>query len=224
MSIEFEWDEDKAAENLAVHDIAFRKASFVFTDPFSIEEIDNRIDYGEDRFIRIGLSEGNCWPSSTQKDMKKFASSLRAKKKEVRKKTTIARIRSDGKVVRVLSDGTEELIPVEPFHHWTDAQIDAAAAKDPDNPPLTKEQLAKFHRVPQVKTLRFTLGLSQEEFAKRYRIPLGTLRDWEQGRTEPDEAARAYIDVIAHDPAHVLKALRATAKKTHQGAKRPASV
>ncbi len=58
MSIEFEWDDDKAAENLAVHDVAFRKAALVFFDPFSTEEIDNRADYGEDRFIRIGISEG----------------------------------------------------------------------------------------------------------------------------------------------------------------------
>ena len=58
MSLEFEWDDDKAAENFAVHDVAFRKASLVFFDPFSIEDIDNRIDYGEDRFIRIGISEG----------------------------------------------------------------------------------------------------------------------------------------------------------------------
>jgi uncharacterized DUF497 family protein len=58
MSLEFEWDDDKAAENLLVHDIAFRKASLVFFDPFSIEDVDNRIDYGEDRFVRIGLSEG----------------------------------------------------------------------------------------------------------------------------------------------------------------------
>ena len=34
----------------------------------------------------------------------------------------------------------------------------------------------------------------------RIRIPLGTLRDWEQGRTEPDQPARAYLTVIAHDP------------------------
>jgi len=115
--------------------------------------------------------------------------------------------------VRVLSDGTEEPIPVEPFHHWSDAQIEAAAAKDPDNPPLTKARLAKFHRVPRVKTLRFSLGLSQEEFAKRYQIPLGTLRDWEQGRTEPDQAARAYLNVIAHNPDNVRDALRAAEKR-----------
>jgi putative transcriptional regulator len=54
--------------------------------------------------------------------------------------------------------------------------------------------------VPRVKTLRRALGLTQQEFAARYQIPLGTLRDWEQGRTEPDQPARAYLRVIARDP------------------------
>ena len=53
------------------------------------------------------------------------------------------------------------------------------------------------------------LGLTQEEFAARYRIPLGTLRDWEQGRSEPDQPARAYLTVIAHDPEGVRRALEA---------------
>jgi putative transcriptional regulator len=140
----------------------------------------------------------------------------------MKNKITIARVGPSGKVVRVLSDGTEEPIPVETFHHWSDARIEAAAAKDPDNPPLTKERLAKFHRVPRVKTLRWTLGLSQEEFAKRYQIPLGTLRDWEQGRTEPDQAARAYLDVIAYDPENVRDALRAAAKRPAQSRRRRA--
>ena len=43
-------------------------------------------------------------------------------------------------------------------------------------------------------------GLTQEEFAARYKIPLGTLRDWEQGRSQPDAPARAYLHVIASDP------------------------
>ena len=50
-------------------------------------------------------------------------------------------------------------------------------------------------------------GLTQEEFAARYRIPLGTLRDWEQGPSEPDQPARAYLTVIAHDPEGVRRAL-----------------
>ena len=58
----------------------------------------------------------------------------------------------------------------------------------------------RLRRVPRVKTLRRASGLTQEEFAKCYEIPIGTLRDWEQDRTEPDETARAYLDVIARDP------------------------
>ena len=78
---------------------------------------------------------------------------------------------------------------------------------DPDARPFTPEELAKARRVPRVRTLRRALGLTQEEFAARYRIPLGTLRDWEQGRSEPDQPVRAYLTVIAHDPEGMRKAL-----------------
>ncbi len=131
----------------------------------------------------------------------------------MKKKIITARIRDDGTVVRVFADGKEKPFPVEPFEVWSDEQIEAAARKDPDNPPLTQARLAKMHRVPRVKTLRFSLGLSQEEFAKRYQIPLSALRDWEQGRTEPDQAARAYIEVIAHDPERVREILHEAQRK-----------
>jgi putative transcriptional regulator len=36
----------------------------------------------------------------------------------------------------------------------------------------------------------------------------GTLRDWEQGRSQPDQPVRAYLAVIARDPEHVRKALQ----------------
>jgi putative transcriptional regulator len=58
-----------------------------------------------------------------------------------------------------------------------------------------------------VKAVRRALGLTQEEFAARYGIPVGTLRDWEQGRTQPDRPARAYIKVIASNPEWVSQAL-----------------
>ena len=61
----------------------------------------------------------------------------------------------------------------------------------------------------RVRKLRRALGLSQEQFASRYHIPVGTLRDWEQGRFEPDAAARAYLAVIAREPDVVRRALEA---------------
>ena len=62
--------------------------------------------------------------------------------------------------------------------------------------------------MPRIRTLRRALGLTQEEFSTLYRIPLGTLRDWEQGRSEPDQPARAYLTVIACDPEGVRNALQ----------------
>ena len=93
------------------------------------------------------------------------------------------------------------------FDALTDEQIHAAALADPDAQPLTPERLAKMRRVPRTRSLRRVLGLSQEEFASRYHIPVGTLRDWEQGRFEPDAAARAFLTVIAREPDVVRRAL-----------------
>jgi putative transcriptional regulator len=73
--------------------------------------------------------------------------------------------------------------------------------------PASEDLLATARRVSRVKIIRRALRLTQEEFASRYRIPLGTLRDWEQGRTEPDQAASAYLQVIAREPEAVMRAL-----------------
>jgi putative transcriptional regulator len=101
------------------------------------------------------------------------------------------------------------------FDALTDAEVHAAALADPDAQPLTEERLARMKRVPRAKTLRRALGLTQEEFAARYQIPIGTLRDWEQGRSEPDQPARAYLKVIAHDPEGVRRALKAKPDELH---------
>jgi putative transcriptional regulator len=91
------------------------------------------------------------------------------------------------------------------------AEIHAAALSDPDAQPLTDQRLEGMTRTPRVKIIRRALKLSQEEFAARFRIPLGTLRDWEQGRKEPDAAARAYLHVIARNPQAVVEALNPAA-------------
>jgi len=96
------------------------------------------------------------------------------------------------------------------FDSMTDAQRHQAALNDADARPLSDEDLARMKRTPQAKIIRRALGLSQEDFAARYHIPLGTLRDWEQGRVEPDQAARAYLKVIAREPEAVSEALKPT--------------
>ena len=84
----------------------------------------------------------------------------------------------------------------------------APDASDPDNPALGAAELRAMKRVAPIKRIRWQLGLSQEEFARRFEIPIGTLRDWEQGRSNPDQPARAYLKVIGSDPSFVSRVLR----------------
>lgn len=51
----FEWDNEKASANWCKHGVSFSEASNTFRDPFGIEVLDDREDYGEERFIRIGM-------------------------------------------------------------------------------------------------------------------------------------------------------------------------
>jgi putative transcriptional regulator len=114
-------------------------------------------------------------------------------------------MRPDGSIVEVLADDSERPIPDTPMRPMTPEEVEEAARADPDARPMTLEEMTKARRVSRIKTLRRALGLTQEEFAARYRIPLGTLRDWEQGRSEPDQPARAYLTVIVHDPEGVAR-------------------
>lgn len=59
-----------------------------------------------------------------------------------------------------------------------------------------------------VKMLRQRLGLTQDEFAQRYFFTSARVKDWEQGRYEPDGATRAYLTVITREPAAVDRALQ----------------
>jgi len=93
------------------------------------------------------------------------------------------------------------------FNAMTQEQRHEAAMSDPDAIPMTEEELNNAPIMPHVKTLRRALELTQEEFALRYHIPLGTLRDWEQGRVEPDQSTRTYLTVIAREPETVYRIL-----------------
>lgn len=71
-----------------------------------------------------------------------------------------------------------------------------------------KQELAKLgvatsrieKRAVDVKALRESRGISQEDFAGRYGIDLATLRNWEQGRTTPDGPAMILLQLIERDP------------------------
>jgi putative transcriptional regulator len=65
------------------------------------------------------------------------------------------------------------------FDAMTEAERHLAAISDPDAQPLTEDDFRRMKRTPRAKIIRRALGLSQEDFAARYHIPIGTLRDWE---------------------------------------------
>jgi putative transcriptional regulator len=83
-----------------------------------------------------------------------------------------------------------------------------ACAEGADVP--VRVTMVSVERRPKVdvRSLRQTLGLSQSEFAARFGFAPATVRNWEQGRTQPDGAARILLAVIAHHPDAVDDALR----------------
>ena len=91
----------------------------------------------------------------------------------------------------------------------TDEEITVAAESDPDNPPMTDEELLRMRAARLIKQVRTATGLTQVEFAERYRIEIERLRDLEQGRTGLDGALVAYLTVIERERAAVDRALAA---------------
>ena len=86
----------------------------------------------------------------------------------------------------------------------SEEEIERGIAADPDAAaPMSDAEIT----AARVRWVRQRDGLSQEQFAARYRVPVGTLRDWEQGRREPDAAALAYLRVIEREPEAVARAL-----------------
>lgn len=59
-----------------------------------------------------------------------------------------------------------------------------------------------------VKAMRARLGMTQKEFSDTFKIPVGTLRDWEQGRRAPDQPSRMLLRVIEREPQAARRALK----------------
>lgn len=93
------------------------------------------------------------------------------------------------------------------FDAMTEEEGHQATLSDSDAPSATEAQLARARRAPAVGALRRKMNLTQEEFAVRFHLPLGTVRDWEQGAHRPDKAAQVLLTLIAKDPDAVARAL-----------------
>ena len=94
----------------------------------------------------------------------------------------------------------------------SDDEIERAARSDPDAPPLGDEELAQLQRVVDVKELRRRLRMSQERFARSFDLSVGTVRDWEQGRSVPDRPARVLLRLIERNPEIVVETLQASSE------------
>ena len=125
--------------------------------------------------------------------------------------TIRARRLPDGTVVRVMPDGSTHRLASrtdwQRLEALTEEEIEANARADPDNPPLSSDELARMRPVPNPKHIRRRLGMTQEQFSARFGVPIGTLRDWEQGVRQPDSAARTLLRVIDRNPEAVIQAL-----------------
>ena len=82
-----------------------------------------------------------------------------------------------------------------------------ADPSDPEDFDATAAALERGQKARLIRQTRTNLGLSQAEFATRFHVPVGTLRDWEQARVTPPDFAVAYVRVIALHPGLVAEAV-----------------
>jgi len=87
----------------------------------------------------------------------------------------------------------------------TEADIRRHQIEDGEDPDAAPAYAVTYP--PQA--VRKQLKMTQEQFAMALHIPLATLRNWEQGRTAPDPAARALLTIVAKEPEKALRALEA---------------
>jgi len=69
------------------------------------------------------------------------------------------------------------------------------------------ESKGRVAKPVDVKAIRIAHNMTQAKFAKTYKLPIGTVRDWEQKRRQPDAPARALLTIIERDPEAAEKLL-----------------
>ena len=200
--MQFEWDEAKALRNLVLHGVDFEDAIQVFLDPARMEIEDDRYDYGERRFVAVGVVN-QLLIVVVYTERLEATRIISARRNRMSEKGTI-RVKLDITKKPVAKGKTDWAR----LRSMTDEQGHSAALADKDNLPLGVVELAQFETVPDTRAIRESLKLTQREFAGRFHLSLATVRDWEQGRFQPDQAARTLLRLIASEPEFVERALR----------------
>jgi DNA-binding transcriptional regulator YiaG len=157
---DFEWDDEKSAQNVAGHGVSFEAARLAFSDAFAVAREDRRQNYGEDRFICSAWFKSACSPSATPCATSGCASSRRA----------VPSHENDDATMKKTAKRTPK-IDWSRADAMTAKQRRTAAWADPDNKPMTDAEWRAAPRMPQVSIIRRALKLSQEDFAAAFHFP-----------------------------------------------------
>jgi putative transcriptional regulator len=113
---------------------------------------------------------------------------------------------------KTLHQANEEkgFLDAEKFDSFSDADIERMIAEDPDQAPATEA----LPRLLDIGDIRRKLGLSQQQFAQKLRVPLATIRDWEHGASRTDPAMQALLRILDRIPEPALRALDGAVKST----------
>ena len=117
---------------------------------------------------------------------------------------TTTRIRIAGDQVYIIApDGTESPVPQE----IDEAKVDATTEDDIARQIAEDEAEARADAAAYIRSIRARTGLSQPAFARRLRVSVETLRNWEQGKRHPQGPARALLRIIDKAPEAAMAAL-----------------
>jgi putative transcriptional regulator len=186
----FEWDETKSRRTLSERGFGFDYAARIFLGP-TLERQDARCDYGEIRIQTIGQIDKDIQCTSHHLGSARQPEGAQVMAIVRRTMENIRRMKP--RISRAKIDAT------------TEADVRAHMREDDQD----EAMFSDFAPVIPPQLLRRRLGMTQEEFARALRIPLSTLRNWEQGRVLPDPAARSLLTIVAKNPKAALKALAA---------------
>jgi putative transcriptional regulator len=126
--------------------------------------------------------------------------------------TVVIEVDDDGSKWQIMPDGSRHQVfgatNWERLAKMTEEEIEANALSDPDNPPMTDEELARMMRVPQPKAIRERMGLSQHEFARRFHLSPQDVQKWEEGWPWPSWNDMLLLRIIDTHPEAVLDSFR----------------
>jgi len=195
----FEWDEAKSRRASSERGFGFDYATRIFFGP-TLEKEDIRRSYGEVRMQAIG-QVGNDVFFVVDTDRGDARSHHIGAARQQEGTEIMAHVRRTMESIRRVKPRVDRA----KIEATTEADIRRHMREDDQE----ESDLAGYAPVIPPQALRKRLGMTQEVFAKALRIPLSTLRNWEQGRVLPDPAARSLLAIVARNPKAALRALAA---------------